>query len=30
MIGTRISNIMSKIVKTALRDGVKTYGKAKQ
>jgi hypothetical protein len=29
MIGTRISNITSKIVETALRDSVKTYGKAK-
>ncbi len=29
MIGTRISNIMSKIVKAELRNGVKTYGKTK-
>ncbi len=29
MIGTRILNITSKIVKMALRDGVKTYSKAK-
>jgi hypothetical protein len=29
MIGTRISNITSKIVETVLRDSVKTYGKAK-
>jgi hypothetical protein len=29
MIGTRISNITSKIIETALCDGVKTYGKAK-